>query len=181
MDNIKAGRIGDELPFYIGAPSVLDRSLVPAGSEGESIWVYVGAVPLKMTDGTDWQDIKKGYLDRVIDKLEPYSPGFRDSVVGAQIGSPDDFNLPWVFKGSSRAVDLIPSQMGPWRPSPGLPGYDTAEIDAVWRTGHGTHPTSGTHGWPGRLTARDLLKRERSPRLPRRRSSMKASGSPRSA
>jgi len=146
----------------------VDRSLVPEDSAGESIWVYIGAVPLKLADGSDWQDIKQRYFDRFVDLLDGYSPGFRDSILGAKISSPDDFNTEWVHKGSSRAVDLIPSQMGPWRPSPSLGGYDTPEIEGLWRSGHGTHPMSGTSGWPGRLTARTMLKRERRRRVVRR-------------
>jgi beta-carotene ketolase (CrtO type) len=165
MDNIKKGELGEEQPFYIAAPSVLDRSLVPAGSEGESIWFYVGAVPLTLADGTDWKDAKMTRFDQIIDTLETYSPGFRDSIVAVDLNSPDEFNTPWAYKGSSRAVDLIPSQMGPWRPSPALGGYDTPGIEGLWRSGHGTHPMSGTSGWPGRLTARTMLKSERGRRL----------------
>lgn len=168
MDNIKAGRLGEEQPFYIGLPSVVDRSLVPKGSEGESVWMYVGAVPLKLSDGSDWQDVKQQRFDHILDKLETYSPGFRDSIVGYEVESPDDLNNEWVYKGSSRAVDLIPSQIGPWRPSPSLGGYDTKEIEGLWRSGHGTHPMSGTSGWPGRLAARSLLKSDRKRRLLRR-------------
>ena len=168
MDSIKKGELGEEQPFYIGLPSVLDRSLVPAGSEGESIWLYVGAVPLALADGTDWKDAKMKRFDHIIDLLETYSPGFRDSIVGVDLNSPDEFNTPWAYKGSSRAVDLIPSQMGPWRPSPALGGYATPGIEGLWRSGHGTHPMSGTSGWPGRLTARTMLKRE-SRKLWRRR------------
>jgi len=168
MDGIKRGELTDELPFYIGLPSVLDRSLVPPGSEGESVWVWIGAVPLKLSDGSDWQNVKKRRIDHMLDLLETYSPGFRDSIVGINISSPDDFNTPWAYKGSSRSVDLVPSQMGPWRPSPSLSGYDTPEIDGLWRSGHGTHPMSGTSGWPGRLTARTMLKRSTRRRLSRR-------------
>jgi beta-carotene ketolase (CrtO type) len=166
MTSIKAGRLADELPFYIGIPSIADRSLVPEGSEGESLWVYIGAVPLTLADGRSWQDVKQGYYEHFVDLVEGYSPGFRDSILGAKICSPDDFNVEWTYKGSSRAVDLIPSQIGPWRPSPSLAGYDTAEIEGLWRSGHGTHPMSGTSGWPGRLTARTMLKQARGSRLP---------------
>ena len=75
--------------------------------------MYIGAVPLKMADGREWKDVKQGYYERFVDLTEAYSPGFRDSILGAKISSPDDFNTDWVHKGSSRAVDLIPSQMGP--------------------------------------------------------------------
>jgi beta-carotene ketolase (CrtO type) len=125
-------------------------------------------VPLKLADGRDWQHAKQGVYEHFVDLAEEYSPGFRDSILGAKICSPDDLNTEWVHKGSSRAVDLIPSQMGPWRPSPSLGGYDTPEIDGLWRSGHGTHPMSGTSGWPGRLTARTMLKRQSANPLVRR-------------
>lgn len=169
MTSIKAGQLAEELPFYIGIPSVADRSLVPEGSEGESLWVYIGAVPLKLADGRNWQDVKQGYYERFVDLADGYSPGFRDSILGAKICSPDDLNAEWTYKGSSRAVDLIPSQIGPWRPSPSLAGYDTPEIEGLWRSGHGTHPMSGTNGWPGRLTARTMLKQTLGSKLPWRR------------
>jgi beta-carotene ketolase (CrtO type) len=138
-------------------------AMVMGGAEDGSV-----RCPLELADGRDWQDVKRGYFDHFVDLLEDYSPGFRDSILGAKISSPDDFNTPWAYKGSSRSVDPIPSQIGPWRPSPSLAGYDTPEIDGLWRSGNGTHPMSGTNGWPGRLTARTMLKRERRKRFARR-------------
>jgi beta-carotene ketolase (CrtO type) len=157
MNEIRAGRLTDEFPSYLAAPSVLDRTLVPNGSDGESLAVWVGAVPYELADGTRWEDVKQDYYDKVIDQFELYTPGLRDSIIGASIKSPDDFNQPWAFKGSSRSVDLIPTQMGPWRPSPLLSGYETPGIDGLWRSGHGTHPMSGNNGWPGRIAARTML------------------------
>ncbi|WP_370501061.1 phytoene desaturase family protein [Mycolicibacterium sp. jd] len=160
MDSLKRGELAEELPFYIAIPSILDRSLVPPGSDGENIWLWVGAVPLELVNGQHWAQAKQGVFDHIVDMLEEYSPGFRSSIISAKINGPDDFNSEWVHKGSSRAVDLIPSQIGPWRPSPSFSGYATPEIDGLWRSGHGTHPMSGTNGWPGRLTARTMLKQE---------------------
>ena len=157
MNEIRAGRLTDEFPSYLAIPSVLDRTLVPDGSGADSIAVWVGAVPYELADGKRWEDVKQGYYDKVIDQFEIYTPGLRESIIGADIKSPRDFNWDWTHKGSSRAVDLIPSQMGPWRPSPSLSGYETPGIDGLWRTGHGTHPMSGNSGWPGRIAARTML------------------------
>lgn len=167
MAGLNRGELPEEIPFYIAVPSILDRSLVPPGSSGESIAVWVGAVPYDLAAGNEWTDVKHGYLDRVVDLLEQYSPGFRDSILDRHAASPRDFNEPWAHKGSSRAVDLIPSQSGPWRPSPSLVGYRTP-IDGLWHTGHGSHPMSGTNGWPGRTAARTMLKQNRGKRLPGR-------------
>ena len=169
MDEIRAGRLVDDFPFYIATPSVLDRTMVPPDSEGDSIAVWVGAVPYELSDGTRWEDIRQEFFDKVIDRIEEYSPGLRESIIGANIRSPRDFNDPWAYKGSSRSVDLIPSQMGPWRPSPSLAGYETPGIDGLWRSGHGTHPMSGNSGWPGRITARTMLGQTGPRRRSRRR------------
>ena len=69
MSSIKRGELADELPFYIAVPSVLDRSLVPPGSDGDSIFVWVGAVPDRFADGSEWVDHKSAYFDKVIDHL----------------------------------------------------------------------------------------------------------------
>ena len=167
MAGLDRGELPEEIPFYIAVPSVLDRSLIPPDADGESIAVWVGAVPYQLAPGSDWAQAKHGYLDRVIDLLEDYSPGVRDSIVDRHAASPRDFNEPWAYKGSSRAADLIPSQSGPWRPSPSLVGYRTP-IDGLWHTGHGAHPMSGTNGWPGRTAARTMLKQPLAKRLTRR-------------
>lgn len=155
------GEIEDDFPFYIAIPSVVDRSLVPENSKGESIFLYMGAAPYELSGGRDWADFRNVYLDKVIDRLEAMAPGFKDSVVGADITTPSEMNNAWVYKGSGRGVDLIPSQMALWRPSPSLSGYATPGIDNLWRSGHATHPMSGTNCWPGRLTARTMLKKVR--------------------
>jgi beta-carotene ketolase (CrtO type) len=158
MDANAKGELAEEIQAYLAIPSVLDRSLVPPGSDGDVGFIYVGAVPYELSGGKNWADVKHEYLDRTIDLLDEYSPGLKDSVIGAHAGSPRDFNEPWVYKGTSRGVDLTPSQIGPWRPSPALSGYATP-IDGLWRSGHGTHPMSGTNGWPGRTAANTMLKK----------------------
>jgi beta-carotene ketolase (CrtO type) len=151
------GELAEEIPMYAAVPSVQDRTLVPPGSEGDSMFLFLGTVPYELADGRDWAVAKKDYLNQALGYLEEYSPGIQDSIIGAHAGSPRDFNESWAFRGSSRGVDLIPSQTGPWRPSPELSGYGTP-IEGLWRTGHGTHPISGISGWSGRTTARTVLK-----------------------
>ena len=156
----KANRLGeftDKVPFYIALPSVKDRTMVPPGSQGDSAFIWCGAVPHALSGGKSWLDHKQFYLDKVLDHIEEYSPGLRDSIIGVHANCPAEFNQPWVYRGSSRAVDLVPSQTGMWRPSPSLSGYRTP-INGLWLTGHGTHPMSGVNGWPGRNTARTMLK-----------------------
>jgi beta-carotene ketolase (CrtO type) len=157
QDAIRGGEIGDKVPFYMAIPSVQDRTMVPPGSQGDVAFIWCGAVPHTLSGGRSWLEHKQFYLDKVLDHIEEYSPGFRDSIIAVHTNCPAEFNQPWVYRGSSRAVDLVPSQTGPWRPSPSLGGYRTP-IGGLWLTGHGTHPMSGYNGWPGRNTARTMLK-----------------------
>lgn len=158
MRSIGQGEIDDDFPFYIAIPSVVDRSMVPANSAGDSIFLYIGATPYELSCGRNWADYRSVYLDKTVERLEAMAPGFKDSIVGADIVTPREMNAAWVYKGSGRGVDLIPSQMALCRPSPSLSGYATPGIDNLWRSGHATHSMSGTNCWPGRLTARTMLK-----------------------
>ncbi len=153
----RRGEIADKVPFFMAIPSVLDRTMVPPGSQGDVAYIWCGAVPHTLSGGRTWPDHKPFYLDKVLDHIEEYSPGLRESIIGVHTNSPAEFNQPWVYRGSSRALDLIPSQTAMWRPSPSLAGYRTP-IHGLWLTGHGTHPMSGYNGWPGRNTARTMLK-----------------------
>lgn len=162
IEEMQAASFRGQLPDRVGGayaaiPSIADRSLVPDGSEGEVVYIFMGTVPYALSDGTDWADAKKDYLDKIVVLLDEYAPGLADDVLASHAGSPRDFNQPWVHKGSSRGVDVVGSQIGPWRPSPLLSGYRTP-IGGLWQTGHGTHPISGVSGWSGRTAARSLLK-----------------------
>ena len=153
----RRGELPDKVPFYFAIPSVQDRTLVPPGSQGDVAYIWWGAVPHILSGGRKWLDHKQFFIDKILDHIEEYSPGLKSSIIGIHANCPDEFNQPWVYRGSSRAVDLVPSQTGMWRPSPSLSGYRTP-IDGLWLTGHGTHPMSGYNGWPGRNTARTMLK-----------------------
>ena len=151
------GEIADKVPLFLAMPSVLDRTMVPSGSQGEAAYIWSGAVPLTLSGGRAWLDHKQYYIDKLLDHIEEYSPGFRGSIIGVHADCPAEFNQPWVYRGSSRGVDLVPSQTGMFRPSLTLSGYRTP-INGLWLTGHGTHPMSGLNGWSGRNTARTMLK-----------------------
>jgi beta-carotene ketolase (CrtO type) len=149
-----------ELPEHMAMgpmfPSLVDRSQVPPGSEGETIYLYMPAVPLELSGGRDWDDVKSGYTDKVIAELDTYLPGLKDSVIGHWCQSPKD-----LAKKSTRGnvvhVDMSLSQMGPLRPTPSLSGYRTP-VEDLWHTGAGAHPMGALQGWSGRTTARTVDK-----------------------
>jgi phytoene dehydrogenase-like protein len=52
--------------------------------------------------------------------VERYAPGTRDLIIGTNIRCPEDFPS---HNGNIYHVDMLLSQMGPWRPTPrGSPG-----------------------------------------------------------
>jgi beta-carotene ketolase (CrtO type) len=149
-----AGEIPDNPPVTLWTPTVFDRDLVPPGSTGDSLYLYPIATPLKLSGGRDWQTEKQGYLDRCLDVVERYAPGTRDLIIGTHIRSPEEFPS---HNGNIYHVDMLLSQMGPWRPTPSLSGYRTP-VEGLWHTAAGAHPVGGLSGWSGRTTARTILK-----------------------
>jgi len=149
-----SGELPDEPPVTLWTPTVFDRDLVPAGSTGDSLYLYPIATPVTLSGGRDWQTEKQGYLDRCLDVVERYAPGTRDLIIGTNIRCPEDFPS---HNGNIYHVDMLLSQMGPWRPTPSLSGYRTP-VEGLWHTAAGAHPVGGLSGWSGRTTARTILK-----------------------
>ena len=145
-------------------PSLLDRSQVPPGSSGETIYLYMPAVPLVLSGGRDWDDVKENYADKVIAELDTYLPGLKDSVIGHWCQSPKQLSQK-SRNGNVVHADMSLSQMGPLRPTPSLAGYRTP-IDGLWHSAAGAHPMGALQGWSGRTTARTvekLLRKQKPP------------------
>jgi beta-carotene ketolase (CrtO type) len=152
------GELAEEIPLWISAPSVLDRTLVPPGSDGDSLYIYLPAVPYELRDGADWAVEKEKHLDRCLQIFEQFAPGTRESVIGATAISPQDLtSFSPVHKGNLFHVDMTLSQFGPWRPTPSLAGYKMP-IPGLWHTGAGAHPLATLNGWSGRTAAREILR-----------------------
>jgi beta-carotene ketolase (CrtO type) len=151
------GDLAPEIPMWVATPTVYDRSLVPPGNDGDSLYIYLPAVPYELREG-DWAVEKDKHLERCLHILEDYAPGTLESVIGAHATSPQDLGrFSPVHKGNLFHVDMTLSQFGPWRPVPSLAGYRTP-VPGLWHTGAGAHPLGTLNGWSGRTTARELLR-----------------------
>jgi beta-carotene ketolase (CrtO type) len=146
------GELPDQMAMGPMFPSLMDRSQVPAGSAGETIYLYMPAVPLELSGGRDWDDVKDDYITRVIGELDTYAPGLADSVIGHWVQSPKDLSQKST-RGNVVHVDMSISQMGPMRPTKSLAGYKTP-VSRLWHTAAGAHPMGALNGWSGRTTAR---------------------------
>jgi beta-carotene ketolase (CrtO type) len=156
LDGAMRGTIPRETPMWALMPSAFDRSQVPAGSAGETMYLFCTAVPQTLADGTDWASHRETLAGQAVKKFDEVAPGFADAVIGSWVKSPNELRH-MTHEGSYVVVDMSLNQMGPNRPTPALAGYRTP-IPGLWHTGAGAHPMGGVHGWAGRTTARTVLK-----------------------
>jgi beta-carotene ketolase (CrtO type) len=150
------GEVPNEIPIWLSFPSICDRSLVPTGSDGETLYFMTPVTPYELADGGDWGQAKQPYFDRTLEIVEQYAPGVRESVIDTCAVSPVEMAR-WATKGHACHIDMTLAQMGPWRPTPSLSGYKTP-VDRLWQVSAGSHPLPSVNGWAGRTAARTLLR-----------------------
>jgi beta-carotene ketolase (CrtO type) len=173
------GELPEQMAMGPMFPSLLDRSQVPTGSQGETIYLYMPAVPLELSGGRDWDDVKDDYARQTIHYLDSYLPGLEESVIGHWCQSPKDLSKKST-RGNVVHVDMSLSQMGPLRPTPSLAGYKTP-IGGLWHTAAGAHPMGALQGWSGRTTARSVEKALRKDKAPAARGQSMPAYAPSSA
>jgi beta-carotene ketolase (CrtO type) len=156
------GEIVDEKPMLICNTSFWDRSLVPPGSDGDTMYFYPTTVPYQLSGGRQWRNEKEKYFEHCLDIMDDYAPGLKSSVIGTNTLSPQDIE-DFAYRGNLWHVDMTMAQLGPWRPTPSLSGYRTP-FEGLWHTASGAHPAAFVTGWSGRTTARTILKQSRSRR-----------------
>ena len=80
------------------------------------------------------------------------------AVLDLHITTPADFESRYhITHGNYEHVDCSLTQMGPTRPVPSMSGWKTP-IDGLWHTGAGSFPMAFLSGWPGRSSAREILR-----------------------
>src|ERR1700757_4735392 len=147
------GQLPDVYPQWTALPSVIDRTQVPSGSKGESLFMAMATVPVQI-DGSDWSDEAEKFNKRALGFLEEHAPGITDAVIGTFVRTPDDYSA-MASKGNLYHADMTLAQLGPWRPTPSLAGYRTP-VENLWHSGSGAHPVGGLTGWSGRTSARTV-------------------------
>ncbi len=108
-------------------------------------------------------ELSKKYADRVFDWIDRYAPGFKSSIIGVDILTPDKLESELgltggnIFHGSLRLDQLY------WnRPIGKFVGYtlpkEVGGVDGLFLCGSGAHPGGGVIGSAGRLSAFQALK-----------------------
>ena len=75
-------------PFLeITIPSIADPSLAPAGKHVMSVWMQSAPYDLR---GSDWNQQRDTLGDTVVNLIEEYAPGFKNSILHRQVLTPLD-------------------------------------------------------------------------------------------
>lgn len=153
-DDAKYGRFSKQPFLEITIPSIADPSLAPAGKHVMSIWMQ--AAPFQLRD-SNWNEQRDALGDAIVNVIEDYAPGFKNSILHRQVLTPLDLEEIYSLTGghlyhSEMALDQIFFM----RPVPGWSRYHTP-IDNLFLCGSGTHPGGGITGLPGYYAAKTIL------------------------
>ena len=139
---------------YAFTTSALDDSLAPAGHH--TVYLACPAAPYRLDEG--WKSAGPRLADDLIAQVEVRAPGFRDSIQGVDLRTPDDMAAELHWPGAHPMyLDLTPDQLGLLRPTAALASHRTP-VEGLYISGAGTAPVGGVSGSPGRAAARAVLK-----------------------
>ncbi|MET3369962.1 UNVERIFIED_CONTAM: phytoene dehydrogenase-like protein [Jeotgalibacillus campisalis] len=160
----EAGLLPSEPTVVVGQQYVLDPTRAPTGKA--TLWLQLQEVPFspvgdaagELSVAEGWTDqLKQGYLERVLDRLEQFAPGTRATVLASDILAPTDLLAanPNAVNGDPYGGSAELFQNLLWRPFPAAAGHQTA-VDGLWHIGASTHPGPGLSGGSGHLVAQKL-------------------------
>lgn len=124
--------------FYIHNPSNLDKSLAPEGKA--ALYILVPAPQLHPSRSWNWSDLKTGYRDRVLAKIEERcGVDLKPLIECEKIITPEDWESEYrVFRGATFSLAHTPDQLMQFRPH-----NQNEDFSNLYIVGGGTHPGSG--------------------------------------
>ena len=137
-------------------PSTLDDTLAPKGAQVASL--FCQHVAPELSDGRSWDDHREEVADVMIDTVERFAPGFRDSMIARESFTPLDMERDFGLIGGDifhGAMTL--DQMFSARPMLGHADY-RGPLAGLYLCGSGTHPGGGVTGAPGHNAARVMIR-----------------------
>ncbi|MDQ0678889.1 phytoene dehydrogenase-like protein [Arthrobacter pascens] len=161
----EAGLLPAGPTVVVGQQSVLDPSRAPEGKA--TLWLQLQEVPftpvgdaggtLSVREGWS-EELKVGFMERVLARLEEFAPGTRETVLAWDILSPVDLAQanPNAVEGDPYGGSAELFQNLLWRPFPEAAGHQTS-IKGLWHIGASTHPGPGLSGGSGHLVAEKLI------------------------
>lgn len=150
----------DPVPTYAFTTSAIDPGLAPDGHH--TVYLACPTAPAEVRGG--WEAHKEAFAERMVDTVERRAPGFRASIQGLSIRTPERMAAELRWPGAHPMyLDLSLDQLARLRPTPAL-GDHTTPVRGLFVTGAGTAPIGGVAGTPGRAAAEAVLRRHGRPR-----------------
>lgn len=151
----KHGRWSED-PFIESViPSAWDPTVAPPGQHWMSNFVQY--CPPKLADGPWTPEKRDAFGKTVIDKIERYSPGFKDLIVHAEVRTPHEIEAEiGLTEGNIFQGELTIDQLLFNRPFPGYAQY-RMPIKNMYMCGSSTHPGGGVSSACGANAAREIL------------------------
>ena len=136
-------------------PSTLDDTLAPSGAHVASL--FCQHVAPELPDGSSWHAHRDIVADLMIETVDHYAPGFKDSVIARQALSPLDLEETFGLTGGDIFHGALSLDQLFWaRPMIGYADY-RGPLQGLYQCGSGAHPGGGVTGAPGHNAARAIL------------------------
>jgi phytoene dehydrogenase-like protein len=151
----KHGRWSDD-PFIESViPSAWDPTVAPPGKHWMSNFVQY--CPPVLAEGPWTPETREQFGQTVVDKIERYSPGFKDMIVHMEVRTPADIEAEvGLTEGNIFQGELTIDQLLFNRPFPGYAQY-RMPIRKMYMCGSSTHPGGGVSSACGANAAREIL------------------------
>jgi phytoene dehydrogenase-like protein len=136
-------------------PSAWDPTVAPPGKHWMSNFVQY--CPPELADGPWTPEERDQFGQAVVDKIERYSPGFKDLIVHMEVGTPHEMEVDiGLTEGNIFQGELTIDQLLFNRPFPGYAQY-RMPIENMYMCGSSTHPGGGVSSACGANAAREIL------------------------
>ena len=151
----KHGRWSED-PFIESViPSAWDPTVAPPGQHWMSNFVQY--CPPALADGPWTPEKRDAFGQTVINKIERYSPGFKDLIVHMEVRTPHEIEAEvGLTEGNIFQGELTIDQLLFNRPFPGYAQY-RMPIKNMYMCGSSTHPGGGVSSACGANAAREIL------------------------
>lgn len=137
-------------------PSTMDDSLAPPGKHVASL--FCQHVAPRLPGGRSWNEHRDEVAQIMINAVDRFAPGFKNSVIGYQAMTPLDLeNIFGLVGGDIMHGALSLDQLFSARPVLGHGNY-RGPLKGLYMCGSGTHPGGGVTGAPGHNAAREILR-----------------------
>ena len=146
--DVVAGRMPDIVQFGAGPLSVLDPTQAPPGKATQYAWHVMPLNP--DIGGQDYEDFKREFADKIIEKWARYSPNMtRKNIVGQYVYTGREYVAQFpqmrggdIFMGAFNAEQVMYNHFG----------YRTP-IDRLYMAGSAAHPGGAISGGSGYISA----------------------------